>query len=299
MWSLRALGDRWSGIGEALGPRKPGLRIVGPPGGYRQPRKPRSVDPTPRPGLALAGGGRCVRQQSITPSRPNLGSGRRTRGGLSACRTRRVGGFRPRNACRGRGGRRRVRGARRSPSSSSVRLAHPGLAAGVDLSRRPPRPSSSEVLGRRPSRRSGTGTSATGRGVEPDCPPARGGPARGPDEDVHAAGTGRPEHAQQLARVAEDDEALRPDGGHGDVEAAGLEEPEGGALSKNVDPAGWRLTGRALERRVVLAMIKRRGRGAAALDVLRHVPGDGDHGVPLERGHPRASAAGLWRCPPG
>ena len=55
MWSLRALGDRWSGIGEALGPRKPGLRIVGPPGGYRQPRKPRSVDPTPRPGLALPG----------------------------------------------------------------------------------------------------------------------------------------------------------------------------------------------------------------------------------------------------
>ena len=36
-------------------------------------------------------------------------------------------------------------------------------------------------------------------------PPDRGGPARGPDEDVHAAGTGRPEHAQQIAgaRVSE------------------------------------------------------------------------------------------------
>ena len=37
-------------------------------------------------------------------------------------------------------------------------------------------------------------------------PPERGGPTREPDEDVHAAGTGRPEHAQQIAaaRVAED-----------------------------------------------------------------------------------------------
>ena len=32
-------------------------------------------------------------------------------------------------------------------------------------------------------------------------------------------------------------------------------------------------------------------RGAPALDVLPHVPGDGDHGVPVERGHPRARAA--------
>ena len=34
-----------------------------------------------------------------------------------------------------------------------------------------------------------------------------------------------------------------------------------------------------------------RGRGAAALDVLPHVPGDGDHGVPVERGDAGARAA--------
>ena len=65
------------------------------------------------------------------------------------------------------------------------------------------------------------------------------------------------------------------------------------ALFQSMDPAGHRLTGRALERRVVLAMIKRRAaaRGAPALDVLPHVPGDGDHGVPVERGNPRARPA--------
>ena len=41
------------------------------------------------------------------------------------------------------------------------------------------------------------------------------------------------------------------------VAAAELEEPTA-ALSQTVDPAGRRLTGRALQRRVVLAMIKRR-----------------------------------------
>ena len=45
------------------------------------------------------------------------------------------------------------------------------------------------------------------------------------------------------------------------VEAAGLEEPKV-ALFQSVDPAGRRLTGRALERRVVLAMIKRRAAAA-------------------------------------
>ena len=52
-------------------------------------------------------------------------------------------------------------------------------------------------------------------------------------------------------------------------------------LFQSVDPAGRRLTGRALQRRVVLAMIKRRAAaaGAAGLDVLPHVPGDGDHTV--------------------
>ena len=45
------------------------------------------------------------------------------------------------------------------------------------------------------------------------------------------------------------------------VEAAGLEEPKA-ALFQSVDPAGRRLTGRTLERRVVLAMVKRRASAA-------------------------------------
>ena len=45
------------------------------------------------------------------------------------------------------------------------------------------------------------------------------------------------------------------------VEAGGLEEPKA-ALFQSVDPAGRRLTGRALERRVVLAMVKRRAAAA-------------------------------------
>ena len=45
------------------------------------------------------------------------------------------------------------------------------------------------------------------------------------------------------------------------VEAAGLEDPKA-ALFQTVDPAGRRLTGRALDRRLVLAMIKRRAAAA-------------------------------------
>ena len=41
------------------------------------------------------------------------------------------------------------------------------------------------------------------------------------------------------------------------VEATGLEEPKA-AFFQSVDPSGRRLTDRALERRLVLAMIKRR-----------------------------------------
>ena len=76
------------------------------------------------------------------------------------------------------------------------------------------------------------------------------------------------------------------------VEAVELEEPKA-TLFQSVEPSGRRLTGRALQRRVVLAMIKRRaGRGGAApLDVLPHVPGDWDHGVSVERGDSRARAA--------
>ena len=70
------------------------------------------------------------------------------------------------------------------------------------------------------------------------------------------------------------------------VEAAELEEPRA-ALFQSVDSAARRLMGRALQRRVVLAIIKRRAAAvgrAAAFDVLPHVPGDGDHGVLVERG---------------
>ena len=62
---------------------------------------------------------------------------------------------------------------------------------------------------------------------------------------------------------------------------------------QSVDRVGERLTGRALTRRVVLVMIKRPsgGGGAPAVDLLPHVPGDGDHGVSVERGNPRARPA--------
>ena len=75
------------------------------------------------------------------------------------------------------------------------------------------------------------------------------------------------------------------------LDACGLE-AAGEALFQSVDRAGERLTGRALSRRVVLAMIKRRA-SAAGLppSTLPHVPGDGDHGVSVERGDPRARAA--------
>ena len=55
-------------------------------------------------------------------------------------------------------------------------------------------------------------------------------------------------------------------------------------------PRGERLTGRALTRRVVLAMIKRRAAaGLPPSTRCSHVPGDGDHGVSIERADlPRA-----------
>ena len=71
-------------------------------------------------------------------------------------------------------------------------------------------------------------------------------------------------------------------------ERPGLAEAVVGRLVESVDPVGRRLRGRALTRRVVLAMIKRRA-AAAGLppsNVLPPVPGDGDHGVSVERGDP-------------
>ena len=74
-----------------------------------------------------------------------------------------------------------------------------------------------------------------------------------------------------------------------ELEASGLEDGRA-ALFQSVDRSGAELSGRALTRRVVLAMIKRRA-AAAGLPpstVLPHVPRDGDHGVPLERRDARA-----------
>ena len=75
------------------------------------------------------------------------------------------------------------------------------------------------------------------------------------------------------------------------VAAAGLEDARA-ALFQTVDRAG-RLSGRPLGRRAVLAMIKRRAVAAElpASTCRHHVSGDGDHGVPVERGDARARAA--------
>ena len=73
---------------------------------------------------------------------------------------------------------------------------------------------------------------------------------------------------------------------------AGRDEPKA-ALFQSVDPAGRRLTGRALSRRLVLAMIKRR---AAAADLppstcCHTFRATGDHGVSVEWGDARTRAA--------
>ena len=76
------------------------------------------------------------------------------------------------------------------------------------------------------------------------------------------------------------------------LELAGLDEAKA-PLFQSVDPAGRRLTGRALvaASRPGHDQAARGGRGSAALDLLPHVPGDGDHGVSVERGDTRARAA--------
>ena len=70
------------------------------------------------------------------------------------------------------------------------------------------------------------------------------------------------------------------------VGAARLEEPK--TLFQSVDPSGCRLTGWAFERRVVLAIIKRRAAAAGRppSTCCHTFRGDRDHGVPVERGHP-------------
>ena len=63
--------------------------------------------------------------------------------------------------------------------------------------------------------------------------------------------------------------------------------------SKPVDPAGRLLTGRALERRVALAMIKRcaSAAGLPPSTCCHTFRVDGDHGVPVERWDARARTA--------
>ena len=97
---------------------------------------------------------------------------------------RRVGGSRPRSTTRrGGGGRRRIRGGDPTVAVDElvVRLAHPGLAAGVDVA---PTAAAEFMAGRRTgaSRRSGTAVAATG-------PRRRVG--RAPDREVRLARTGR------------------------------------------------------------------------------------------------------------
>ena len=80
--------------------------------------------------------------------------------------------------------------------------------------------------------------------------------------------------------------------------AAGGVDDAKAPLFQSVDRAG-RLSGRPLGRRAVLAMIDQaagRGGGAAGVDVLPHVSGDGDHGVSVERGDARARAADRRPC---
>ena len=69
----------------------------------------------------------------------------------------------------------------------------------------------------------------------------------------------------------------------------GLEDAKA-PLFQSVDRGG--LSGRALTRRAVLADDQAAGvgGGAAGVDVLPHVSGDGDHGVSVERGDARARA---------
>ena len=67
---------------------------------------------------------------------------------------------------------------------------------------------------------------------------------------------------------------------------------EGGALPDH-GPGGAAADGPGARAAVRVGddQAARRGCGAAALDVLPHVPGDGDHGVPVERGDAGARAA--------
>ena len=74
------------------------------------------------------------------------------------------------------------------------------------------------------------------------------------------------------------------------LEAAELDEAK-----ESVDPAGRRLTdgpGAVAASRSGDDQAARGGRGSAALDLLPHVSGDGDHGVSVERGDALSTRSG-------
>ena len=106
--------------------------------------------------------------------------------------------------------------------------------------------------------------------MESPCPdPSRRGCARAPDADRRPPA--RRPGPRGLPR-----RAPRPG-------PAGRALPEHGPGGATADGPGARAAGGPGDDQAA-----RRGRGAPALDVLPHVPGDGDHGVPVERGNPRA-----------
>ena len=76
------------------------------------------------------------------------------------------------------------------------------------------------------------------------------------------------------------------------VEAGGIDEPKA-ALFQSMGPGGAVPVGPGARAAGGPGddQAARCGRGATALDVLPHVPGDGDHGVLVERRNPRARAA--------
>ena len=172
-------------------------------------------------GTGFALGGADGASANSRSRRPKAGAQlrRRTRGGpQSVSSSARRGVFRPgtpvaaeavANGSAGADGRRR----RARPCGSRTPVSPP-----ASTSRRPPRPSSSQVLDRRPPGGPEPARAATDRGVEPDVLPTAGvgladrtrtftPPAPG-DLSTPSKSRGR--------RVSEDDEALRPAGGHGD-----------------------------------------------------------------------------------
>ena len=178
------------------------------------------------------------------------------------------------------------RTAGRSQSGGSGSRARPrrGAARSAPGARARPRRVGSRVVSILRYRQHSCGNTLQGSAQAPGWLPSR--PPGAEDRRRRETGTAMSERNGRSDRTAGLVEALRegreaarrsgpPPGGGGPdayVETVGTEEPKA-ALFQTVDPAA------------------RRGRGAAALHVLPHVPGDGDHGVPVERGDAGARAA--------